>query len=534
MPPPRQLILAQECGFLGMLLAAEEQDLSSDFKLEKFQSLILKSQSVPVQDFPALTSLLDWTFTSSSPVSSARFHANYLFRIHLGAIQAAPKKVIYISCAKFLERACDAAEDECPKASSTAESTSTKPCDPAEDDNCSKPTKSSTTTASITSLSVTTTSTSNQLTSSTSTAGMDNTTSSTTSAQRTSRVFSSMSSLPPTSSPPTITVAPDAAAASMALTHPLGLSARTQAIIVILALLGFIIIVPTMFYFIRRSYLRQQMRKKENGSQPPSPGYRASYFRGMRSENLPPASQNEPEIKGAATSMTQTGILPPTLLPARRGRANLLENMKREGPLADQNTGITPLVRSNNASESLQGDPFADPIRIENLVARTSMVEDMIPYSIVPSKILRPSQLQEKLAPLTMISPDMAVSMDMEALQYNTASGRIEYPESPFSKDFRDSLNTAQQRSDARQSKILRDEKMPVDISPGGRWSGPFTTEASGIIDSDTSGRRYKTPMSWVKDQAGRLNPDTTLEPITMPSTAYPGSDRPDIIGTAI
>ncbi|RDW94945.1 hypothetical protein BP5796_00708 [Coleophoma crateriformis] len=429
------------------------------------------------------------------------------------------------------ERACDAAEDACPTPSPTAEPTSTKPCDPAEDDSCSKTTKSSTTTTSTTNVSVTTTSTSNQLTSSTGIAGMDSTTSSTTSAQKTSSIFSSINSLPITSSPPTITAAPDAAAASMALTHPLGLSTQTQAIIVVLVLVGFIIIVPTMFFLIRRSYLRQQARKKVDGAPPPSPGYRASYSQSMRSENLPPTSQNEPERKGSATGMIQAGISPPTLLTAPRGRTISLGNMKREDPFADQNTGITPLVRSNTASGLLQEDPFADPVRIENLAARTSMAEDTMPHSIVPSKILLHSQLQEKPAPLTVIYPDM------EALQYNTVSGAVELPESPFSEDFRDSLNAPQERPDERQSKILNDETMPVAISPGGRWSDPFTAEsyrASGIVDSDTDRRKYKSPMSWVKDQAGRLNPDTTLEPVTMPLTAYPGSGRPDVIGTAI
>lgn len=45
-----------------------------------------------------------------------------------------------------------------------------------------------------------------------------------------------------------------------------------------------------------------------------------------------------------------------------------------------------------------------------------------------------------------------------------------------------------------------------LEHKPGGRWSDPFTVAQRASGEAIESGTRWKSALSWVKDQSGRLN----------------------------
>lgn len=45
-----------------------------------------------------------------------------------------------------------------------------------------------------------------------------------------------------------------------------------------------------------------------------------------------------------------------------------------------------------------------------------------------------------------------------------------------------------------------------LEHNPGGRWSDPFTVARRGSGEASEGGTRWKSALSWVKDQRGRLN----------------------------
>lgn len=61
--------------------------------------------------------------------------------------------------------------------------------------------------------------------------------------------------------------------------------------------------------------------------------------------------------------------------------------------------------------------------------------------------------------------------------------------------------------------KAEKTKTLLLEHKPGGRWSDPFTVAWRGSGEADDGGNRWKSALSWVKDQNGRLeDPDTSKE----------------------
>lgn len=58
--------------------------------------------------------------------------------------------------------------------------------------------------------------------------------------------------------------------------------------------------------------------------------------------------------------------------------------------------------------------------------------------------------------------------------------------------------------------KAEKTKTLLLEHKPGGRWSDPFTVAWRGSGEADEGGTRWKSALSWVKDQNGRLDgPDS-------------------------
>lgn len=56
------------------------------------------------------------------------------------------------------------------------------------------------------------------------------------------------------------------------------------------------------------------------------------------------------------------------------------------------------------------------------------------------------------------------------------------------------------------QGKAEKKKTLLLEHKPGGRWSDPFTVGWRGSGEASEGGTRWKSAISWVKDQTGRLD----------------------------
>ena len=81
----------------------------------------------------------------------------------------------------------------------------------------------------------------------------------------------------------------------------------------------------------------------------------------------------------------------------------------------------------------------------------------------------------------------------------------------PFPSDF--PIKLSQSPAPLTFGMVAKDENgksekktLLLEHKPGGRWSDPFTVARRASGEAIESGTRWKSALSWVKDQSGRLN----------------------------